>query len=176
MGDNQEQLKADQSAPSSDGGSVPAKKPSSDTKSGTSRPTRPPSQSHQPSEQFLPQKFGKANPTRDAMIFIGIISFLLIISYSFDDIGRNLDENGEKKEKKLGTYARIKAIQKEYKHQIKASVSGRLDRRDDCSLFLGRSSMPGTGLGVFAGKNFSQGDFVVSFGVVGNRVNTHVPA
>lgn len=127
------------------------------TSEGTQRMAqqrRPPPQQQQ-QQQRNPAKVGKANPARDIPIFLGLVGFLFLVAYSFSGIGGT-----KEKEKKKS----IRQMQDDLRKQFEV-VQARekaKKRTMECELFLAHSSVPGAGLGVFAGKRFEVGDAVVS--------------
>lgn len=115
------------------------------------KPTR-----KQPEKVHNPAKVGKANPKRDIPIFLGIIGFLMLQAYWWSDVGKPNDKKDKKKT--------LRDMQQALKKQLEESRARELARKRtiECDLFLAASSIPGAGLGIFAGKRFEAGDEVVS--------------
>jgi hypothetical protein len=109
----------------------------------------------QPEKVHNPAKVGKANPKRDIPIFVGAVGFLLLVAWATSGIG------GSKEIQKKKT---VKQLQDDLKKQFEVAQALEKARKRtlECGLFLASSSIPGTGLGVFAGKRFEIGDEVVS--------------
>jgi len=115
----------------------------------TPRRQRPQQQPHNPA------KVGKANPKRDIPIFIGLVGLLFLVAWSTSGIG------GEKEVQKKKS---IQQLQEDLRKQFELAHAREQARKRtmECDLFLASSSIPGTGLGVFAGKRYELGDEVVS--------------
>jgi hypothetical protein len=107
---------------------------------------------------------GKANLKRDIFIFLAIIAFLLLQAYLLNDVGKpNTDDKKDKKKKKTT----LKDMQQVLRRQLEESHARELARKRtmECGLFLAPttgSSIPGAGLGIFAGRRFEVGAEVVS--------------
>lgn len=110
-----------------------------------------------PVQPHNPAKIGKANPKRDIPLFLGLVGFLFLVAYSFSGVGT------EKKQKS------VREMQAELRKHIEASHAREQAKKRtmDCDLFIASSSIPGAGLGVFAGKRYDIGDEVVSLGLIG---------
>jgi hypothetical protein len=100
-------------------------------------------------------KFGKANIKRDCFFFFAAMGFLFFISFEMSGTG-----DVDPKKKKSNTLSELKRMRMYLAKHLKERSINRVERYD-CNLFLARSSIPGSGLGIFAGKNFSQGEFLV---------------
>jgi hypothetical protein len=116
------------------------------------KPTR-----RQPQKVHNPAKVGKANLKRDIPIFLGIFGFLLFQAYRWNDVGK---PDGSSKDKKKT----LQDLQQVLRKQLEESHARELARKRtiECDLFLATSSIPGAGIGIFAGKRFEAGDEVVS--------------
>ena len=112
----------------------------------------------QPQQGLIPAKItvGKANLKRDIPIFLGVFGFLAILAYMLGDVGK-VDNSKNKKPS-------IRDLQERLKKSLEETRARDLARKRtiECDLFLASSSIPGAGLGIFAGKHFQEGDEVVS--------------
>lgn len=100
---------------------------------------------------------GKADPVRDMGIFAGFIGFMLLVSYMYQDVGRPNPDN----KSSLGKLQSMKKSMNEALKQA-ASLHPRIEPRLDCDLFLAPSAIPNGGISVFAGKDYSKGEEIVS--------------
>jgi hypothetical protein len=107
-----------------------------------------------------PSKFGKADPVRDLLLFVLFLGFLFLVSWVYRDIGTPVDLSKQAK----GSSPSLGSLKKYQKKMMDSMVSEDRKRlyRYDCPLFLAPSSIKETGLSIFAGKNYSQGDEIVS--------------
>lgn len=123
-------------------------------KYSTSTPASKPRR-QQPQQVHNSAKVGKANPKRDIPIFLGLVGLLFLIAYSFSGIG-GADEVQKKKS--------VKQLQEDLRKQFEVAHAREQARKRtmECDLFIATSSIPGTGIGVFAGKRFEVDDEVVS--------------
>jgi hypothetical protein len=105
-------------------------------------------------------QFGKADPVRDICIFIGFLCFMFFMSYLWQDVGKiNLDDPVTKSRPSLGSL-------KKYRKKILEAIvydAQKQPLRMDCDVFLYKSStIPGAGTSLFAGKNYSVREEIVS--------------
>jgi hypothetical protein len=107
-----------------------------------------------------PSKFGKADPIRDLLFLVSFLAFLFLVSWVYRDIGKPVDLT----KMKAGASPSLGSLKKYQKKMMDSMVSEDRKRlyRYDCPLFLAPSSIKETGLSIFAGKNYSQGDEIVS--------------
>lgn len=137
----------------------PLERKNSQTEAGSAKPTT----LRQPLPKLLlhnnPAKVGKANLKRDIPIFLGILGFLLLQAYLLNDVGKPSNTNDKKDKKKT-----LQDMQQVLRKQLEESHARELARKRtmECDLFLATSSIPGAGLGIFAGKRFEAGAEVVS--------------
>jgi hypothetical protein len=103
----------------------------------------------QPITRIKPSKVGKANPIRDLGILAAAIGFLSLIAYVTKDVG--MPHNEEKNIKKVRELMKQKIIKEK-------EAEKKRKRKTECGIFLGTSSIPGTGFGIFAGKSLGKGD------------------
>lgn len=94
---------------------------------------------------------GKFNPFRDAAIVVGILVFMGFV-------GRDFDPSWMKKDPKDRS-AVLLAFDKMKDDLVKRFEAKR--RTEPCDLFADASSIPGAGLTIFAGRNYSTGDLVM---------------
>ena len=105
-----------------------------------------------------PAKFGKAEPKRDILIFLSIISVIFLISWEMQDVGKP-----ETDPKKRSPLTQLKQMKKQIAKQFDKPTINKVERWDDCDLFVTKSSISSNvGLGIFAGKNYTKGDVIVS--------------
>lgn len=102
-------------------------------------------------------KIGKASPVRDMFLFAGFIGFMLFIAWVYSDVGQPVDITKEKP----GSLASLKHYKKLMEKTLSKKKRNQIYRYD-CGVFLTPSSIKGTGVGIFAGKNYSQGEEIVS--------------
>ena len=129
---------------------------SADAPSKVGAATRAANPRGQPPQQVQnPAKVGKANPKRDIPIFLGFVCLLFLIAYATSGIGST---------KELEKKKSVKQLQEDVRRSMEAAhVKEQARKRaTECGLFLASSSIPGAGLGIFAGKRFEIGDEVVS--------------
>jgi len=124
-------------------------------------------------------RFGKADPVRDLGIVAGILLCFVLVSVYYQDVGyvppeddgdvvlafqknANNNNNNNKGGSSLG---RLKKLHSALGVLLEQQFGGESVRHEgDCGLFYARSSIPRTGLGIFAGRNYSVGDEIVSNG------------
>jgi len=135
----------------------PQQKPSAAKRSTDAPPTASkPIRRRQPTQRVHnPAKVGKADPMRDIPIFLGLVGLLFLIAYSMSGIGGTKEMQKKKS---------VRQLQDDLRKQFEIAQAREKARKRtmECDLFLATSSVPGTGLGVFAGKRFEIGDEVVS--------------
>lgn len=93
---------------------------------------------------------GKFNPVRDAIIAISALGFMAFVGRDFDPSMMKKDPNDRN--------PILKAFDK-----MKCDLAKRFEakrRVEPCDIFLEESAIPGAGLSLFAGRNFSTGDLV----------------
>jgi hypothetical protein len=102
-----------------------------------------------------PAKVGKANLKRDIPLFLGLVGFLFFVAWLSSGIG-----GSNELEKKKS----IKELQDDLRKQFEVQQAREQARKrtTECDLFLASSSIPGAGVGVFAGKRYEVGEEVVS--------------
>ena len=124
------------------------------TTTGAKPTRRQPQQVHNPGKIIV----GKANLKRDIPIFLGVFGFLAMLAYMLSDVGKVDDSKGKKMS--------IRDLQELLMKNLEETRARELARKRtiECDLFLATSSIPGAGLGIFAGKHFQEGDEVVSKG------------
>ena len=105
-----------------------------------------------------PAKFGKADPKRDILIFVGVMTVMFLISWELEDVGKPSTDP-----KKKSPLSQLKQMKKTLSKQFAEKQSINKIERWDCDLFVTKSSVPNVGLGIFAGKNYTKGDVIVSF-------------
>mmetsp|Transcript_36708 Transcript_36708/g.88724 ORF Transcript_36708/g.88724 Transcript_36708/m.88724 type:complete len:614 (-) Transcript_36708:6981-8822(-) len=159
-------------------------KPSSPTEkssvvaSSTTRPRAvPSSSSRQPVVAQPPKKpahkVGKANPARDAFLFVGFLGFIFLISFMMGDVG---DPTKSKKFNPDGTERKAaptvvdlrrahlwlsgELLQKQ-KESLPLDKYGEIAPRMDCDVFVAPSTLPNAGWGVLAGTNYKTGQEIV---------------
>jgi hypothetical protein len=132
--------------------SMPNKNPATPLAASKLARRQPPQQVHNPA------KVGRANPKRDIPIFLCLVGLLFLIAYSMSGLGGT----NEKQTKKS-----IKELQEDLLKVIEIAQKKEQERKrtTECGLFIASSSIPGTGLGIFAGKKFQVGEKVVSANV-----------
>jgi hypothetical protein len=94
---------------------------------------------------------GKFNPLRDAVIVFGVLGFMMFVGRDFDPSMMKKDPNDRS--------PILKAFDK-----MKDDLAKRFEtkrRVESCDIFLEASAIPGAGLSMFAGRNFSAGDLVL---------------
>ena len=104
---------------------------------------------------------GKANPVRDLGIFLAFLGIMYLVANGFKDI---LEQDDPEVVGDSGISPKGKSLH-ELKKALKEIMDDKLKNhppRLDCDLFLAKSSIPETGLGLFAGKNYSLGEEIVS--------------
>jgi hypothetical protein len=113
-----------------------------------------------PPKRKKQSQFGKADPVRDICIFIAFVSFMLFMSYLWKDVGKiDLDDPVTEARPSLGS---LKKFPKKILEAIMYEDQKR-PLRMDCDLFLYKSStIPGAGKSLFAGKNYSVREEIVS--------------
>lgn len=114
-----------------------------------------PRRQQQPRKVRNPAKVGKANLKRDIPLFLGLVGFLFFVAWLSSGIG-GTNELEKKKS--------IKELQDDLRKQFEVQQAREQARKrtTECDLFLASSSIPGAGVGVFAGKQFQVGEEVVS--------------
>jgi hypothetical protein len=95
---------------------------------------------------------GKANIKRDLMILVAAVGCILLMASGMNDMG--IPRGGKKTTFK--DYFRLVSNRAEAQFQAKGGKSA-----PNCSMFLAQSSVPGAGHGVFAGRDYAEGDVVV---------------
>jgi hypothetical protein len=103
----------------------------------------------QPIPRINPSRVGKANPIRDLGLLAGAIGFLSLIAYLTRNVGMPNDEEKS-----------IRQVREQMKQKIikEKEAEKKRKRKTECGIFLGTSSIPGAGFGVFAGKPLEKGD------------------
>jgi hypothetical protein len=94
---------------------------------------------------------GKFNPFRDALIVFFALGFMAFVGRDFDPSIMKKDPNDRS--------PILKAFDK-----MKGDLAKRFEgkrRVEPCDIFLEASAIPGAGLSIFAGRNFSTGDLVL---------------
>jgi hypothetical protein len=114
-----------------------------------------PRRQQQPQKARNPAKVGKANPKRDIPLFLGLVGFLFFVAWLSSGVG---GKNELEKKKSL------KELQNDLRKQFEVAQAREQARKrtTECDLFLASSSIPGAGVGVFAGKRFEVDEEVVS--------------
>ena len=110
---------------------------------------------------------GKANPLRDLMALVGIIAVLMMITMNFDITGTNdekvfEDTDEERHDVVADTLNGMANSVARSVQSLFEKQTVRSKRTEECSLFLDRGSILGTGYTYFAGRRFSVGEVVIS--------------
>ena len=108
-----------------------------------------------PTKGKSPTKFGKANPIRDILLLLAFLGGLMLLT----------SENGERKKKteedheddQQPSFASIETMIKDLARKTSVVTL----RNSHCSLFLHTGSIPNTGLGYFAGRNYTIGEIIL---------------
>lgn len=95
---------------------------------------------------------GKFNPLRDLAIAVGAIGFMAIVGRDFDPASFR---KGASKPKSPALVAL-----ESFKDSFAKTFEERR-REETCDLFLETSSIPGSGLSIFAGRNYSAGELLM---------------
>lgn len=98
---------------------------------------------------------GKSNIIRDLSIFIAIVGILLGITLTPDSERRKAQKRERAEQKAMRE--KQKASRQRKSH---AFVEG-IRRRSLCQVYLSDSSVAGSGLGLFAGKDYEEGELVI---------------
>ena len=134
-------------------------KKNGDTSSNTATEANPKNAKYTPRPPPVanPAKFGKADPKRDILIFVGVMTVMFLISWELEDVGKPSTDP-----KKKSPLSQLKQMKKTLSKQFAEKLSINKIERWDCDLFVTKSSIPNVGLGIFAGKNYTKGDVIVS--------------
>jgi hypothetical protein len=106
---------------------------------------------HKKVESATRVHMGKFNPFRDAVIVIGVLGFMAFVGRDFDPSMMKKDPNDRS--------PILKAFDKMKEDLAKRFEAKR--RVEPCDIFLDASAIPGAGLSMFAGRNFTAGDLVL---------------
>lgn len=101
-------------------------------------------------KNLKPTEFGKSDPLRDTILFLGFIGCLVLVTWGFAD--RKKDEGEDLTPSPSGMEELMKAM---------AVAAAKTRRKTPCDLFLDIGSIPGTGLSYFAGRDYERGDLLV---------------
>ena len=102
---------------------------------------------------------GKADLGRDLCIFVAVMAFFTFVAIKFDDVGKPKTEKDV-----LASQTTLGRFQKMRK-ALSVVLEKHMERnpeRQDCDLFLAKSTVPASGFGVFAGRNYTTGEDIVS--------------
>lgn len=135
---------------------------------------RPPNTNVKPRQIKKATHFGKADAKRDTILFVGFLAFMGLISYMSKDVGTPRDMT-KSRPKTLGEMRRYQKLMRDALLKLGGETVNQLDSssssssspnfnsppRMDCELFLAGSSIPGSGWGIFAGRNYSIGEEVI---------------
>ena len=113
-------------------------------------------------------KMGKANPLRDLLVFLGVMGGLVAYFWSDETVIKDqqeretarLEARAAEESRRMANIERIREMQASKEREVYEKMDGKR-RRAPCDIFVGPSSVPGAGLGLFAGRDFAQGDMVV---------------
>ncbi len=103
--------------------------------------------------------FGKANPLRDLGVFMAIIFFFFFVASSLQSFGKI--DTGEEVIQNQGSLGRFRQMRNALSTMLQHELHQNPVRLD-CDLLLTKSTIPRTGFGVFAGRNYTQGEPIVS--------------
>jgi hypothetical protein len=104
-----------------------------------------------PTKEKSPTKFGKANLVRDILLLVSIIGGLLLLSSGSGEPKKKSEVDDETDH--------IQSLTEMLQNLAKEAAG--LRRKDQCSLFLHTGSIPNTGLGYFAGRNYTIGEIIL---------------
>ncbi|KAG7358399.1 hypothetical protein IV203_014987 [Nitzschia inconspicua] len=102
--------------------------------------------------------FGKANPVRDSILFLGFLTVMFAVSYLTKNVGIPNEDDGTPK---LPSLSDIRQIKRVLEHTLQETQKSGFDPDTDCSVMLGPSSLTNAGWGLFSGKNFGVGDDIL---------------
>ena len=108
-------------------------------------------------KHLSPTKVGKANPVRDFSLFLGFIVFVMYVTYDFgnpEPTKSSLIETMEMAAENVNQMS--DALNRMAMRQFEKSQASRPDV--PCSVFASPSSIPGAGLGLFAGRDYAAGE------------------
>jgi hypothetical protein len=109
---------------------------------------------------------GKADPVRDLCIFVAVMAFFTFIALKFDTVGKPKTHDEDLVDNK-GALGRFDKMRKAISTVLEKHMD-RYPERQDCDLFLFKSTIPTSGFGIFAGKNYTMGEDIVSRWILTN--------
>ena len=118
-------------------------------------------------------KVGKANPARDAFLFVGFLGFVFFVSFMMGDVGdptktKKLNPDGTERKtaptvvelRRAHLWLSGELLQKQ-KESLPLDKYGEIAPRVDCDVFVAPSTLPNAGWGVLAGTNYKRGQEIV---------------
>jgi hypothetical protein len=123
----------------------------------TARDFRPTPKGHRTTRSAT---VGKADPVRDLCIFVAVMAFFTFIALKFDTVGKPPTDDQDMVDNK-GALGRFDKMRKAISTVLEQHMD-RYPERQDCDLFLFKSTIPTSGFGIFAGKNYTVGEDIVS--------------
>ena len=118
-------------------------------------------------------KVGKANPARDAFVFLGFLGFVFFVSFMMGDVGdptktKKLNPDGTERKtaptvidlRRAHLWLSGELLQKQ-KESLPLDKYGEIAPRVDCDVFVAPSTLPNAGWGVLAGTNYKRGQEIV---------------
>lgn len=113
---------------------------------------------------------GKADPVRDLCIFVAVMAFFIYIAVKYDSF-----EKGQPDEDVIPIQERSLGKFKKIKKALSLVMEKHMERnpeRQDCDLFLSKSTIPVSGFGIFAGRNYTTGEEIMILGYPSLHVST----
>jgi hypothetical protein len=105
---------------------------------------------------------GKAKPIRQLCIFLGIIGVMLYCTRNFDISTHEVEEEVMLEDPPEDPVADTLNSVADYLVNFAMRKKGKIVKRtEDCSIFVNRGSVPGTGYSLFAGNDYAVGDTVL---------------
>jgi hypothetical protein len=116
--------------------------------------------------QVQPKKathFGKADPKRDSLLFLGFLTCMFAISYWTHNSGipNQEDHHDNNTKKRIPSLARVRHIQRSLERVLEETQKSGFAADTGCSIMLGSSSLPNAGWGLFAGRHYMVGDDIL---------------
>lgn len=116
-------------------------------------------------------RVGKADPVRDAGIFLAIIAIFYVVAQSLSGVGQPPPDGEMVEELKSGgsnrSGSKIKRMREAMAKLLEAKVKDTINpprdlEKDPCLVWLTSSSVPHSGWGLYAGQNYTAGQEIVS--------------
>lgn len=98
---------------------------------------------------------GKADLVRDLCIFMVVMALFIYIAIKYETGKSKTDEDV------LTSQGSFQKIRQSLSSALEKHMERNPERRD-CDLFLSKSTIPVSGFGIFAGKNYTNGEDIVS--------------